>query len=141
MSPSLTLGDPKLDADHAELRRLTDALAEAAPEGLLAALRLLRAHAGEHFTLEDQDLRDMADGNVDCHIDEHAAVLKSLDEVEQVVAAAPSSERTQAVIRGLVAELRRWLPEHVQVMDAGVAAARTRKRLGGVPVVLTRAIR
>ena len=38
----------------------------------------------------------------------------------------------------LTAELRRWLPEHVTAMDAGVAHTRTRSRLGGAPVVLTR---
>ena len=43
---------------------------------------------------------------------------------------------TVALLEGVAT--RRWLPEHVTAMDAGVAHTRTRSRLGGAPVVLTR---
>jgi hemerythrin len=136
MSYSLVLGDPKLDADHEELQRLILQLAEAAPESAVDALHALRAHAGEHFSMEDADLRAMENGNATCHIDEHAAVLKSLDEVSVRVAPAPASPVSQDMLTRLVAELRRWLPEHVLEMDAAVAHTRTRERLGGAPIVL-----
>jgi hemerythrin len=136
MSQSLALGDPKLDSDHDELNRLIERLAEAPPEQAVDALQALRAHATEHFTMEDHDLRDMKDGNATCHIDEHAAVLKSLGEVAEHVAPEPASARSRDMLVRLVAELRRWLPVHVLEMDAGVASSRTKKRLGGAPIVL-----
>jgi hemerythrin-like metal-binding protein len=136
MPQTLALGDPKLDADHDELERLIDRLAEAPPEGVVDALHALQAHATEHFGIEDGHLRIMKDGNASCHIDEHAAVLNSLAEVLEHVAPAPGSERSQDILTRLVKELRRWLPEHVLEMDAAVASARTKERLGGAPVVL-----
>ena len=132
---SLTLGDPVLDREHAELQRLIDALREAPPSQALAALDALRSHAALHFGQEDGDLRRLGGANATCHLDEHAAVLRSLDEVREVL------EQLQApsgLIGRLVAELTRWLPEHVQAMDAGIASVRTRERFGGVPVQITR---
>ena len=38
----------------------------------------------------------------------------------------------------LATELLRWLPEHVQVMDAGIASVRTLEPFGGAPVQLKR---
>jgi hemerythrin len=136
MPNSLALGDPKLDADHDELLRLIERLAGASPDGVVDALRALQAHATDHFGIEDEHLRIMKDGNAACHIDEHAAVLNSLEEVCQAVAPDPGSERSQDILVRLVKELRRWLPEHVLEMDAAVATARTKQRLGGAPVVL-----
>jgi hemerythrin-like metal-binding protein len=136
MSHHLALGDPKLDSDHGELDRLIEQLAAAPPERAVETLRALQRHATEHFNMEDQDLHDMKDGNATCHIDEHAAVLKSLEEVCVHVAPDPASARSRDMLVRLVAELRRWLPVHVLEMDAAVASSRTRKRLGGAPIVL-----
>ena len=164
MTEAPALGDPTLDADHAKLADLVDRLAAAKGADVLASLDALQAHASEHFALEDQELRQMRDGNASCHLDEHAAVLKSMDEVRGIVAAGPDSTESAHLVARLTAELmaldpkqhakmrpypplntlhvtaelRRWLPEHVTAMDAGVAHTRTRSRLGGAPVVLTR---
>ncbi|MFC5498717.1 hemerythrin domain-containing protein [Caenimonas terrae] len=134
-SNALTLGDPLLDQEHAELQRLIDVLQAAPPDAALAALDALKAHAALHFGQEDGDLRRLGGANATCHLDEHAAVLRSLDEVRAVL------ERPQPpadLVGRLAAELSRWLPEHVQAMDAGIASVRTRERFGGAPVQLTR---
>ncbi len=132
---SITLGDPALDREHAELQRLIVALMQAPADRVAAALDALRTHAGKHFELEDADLRRVGGANATCHLDEHAAVLRSLDEVRQVLA---RPEPPLDMIPRLAAELMRWLPEHVQVMDAGIASVRTKERLGGAPVQITR---
>jgi hemerythrin-like metal-binding protein len=136
MTPnSISLGDPALDQEHAELQRLIDALRQALPADALSALDALKAHAENHFGLEDADLRRLGGANATCHLDEHAAVLRSLDDVRAVL------EREQPpsdLVARLAAELTRWLPEHVQAMDAGIASVRTRERFGGVPIQLTR---
>jgi hemerythrin len=132
---ALTLGDPVLDREHAELQRLVDALRRAAPAGALAALDALKAHAAMHFGLEDGDLRRLGGANATCHLDEHAAVLRSLDEVRAVL------ERPQPpadLVGRLTAELSRWLPEHVQAMDASIASVRTQERFGGARIRITR---
>jgi hemerythrin len=139
MTTALDLGDPKLDSDHAELQRLIERLLAAVPADILAALDSLKAHAATHFGEEDTDLRRIGNANATCHLDEHAAVLKSLEEVRELVSqASPAGESEQKLVRRLGAELVRWLPEHVQQMDSGIAQVRTRERFGGVPVQITR---
>lgn len=134
--PTLTLGDPRLDRDHAELQRLAQRLAQTRNrQEVLAALDALARHCAAHFATEDEDLRLMQ-GNDDavCHIDEHAAVLKSLAEVKDWVNANDDAAGTANLVQSLCAELERWLPEHVHYMDSAVAAYRSKNRFGGVPV-------
>jgi hemerythrin-like metal-binding protein len=135
--PRLVLGDPRLDSDHAELRRLTRQLQAAHNQAeALAALDALSRHAAAHFATEDEDLRAMK-GNDDaqCHVDEHAAVLKSLAEVQAWTQQNGDAAQLAFVVQSLCAELDRWLPEHVQYMDAAVAAYRSKNRFGGVPIL------
>jgi hemerythrin-like metal-binding protein len=136
-NPSLTLGDPILDREHAELQRLIDALHQAPPQETLAALDALQAHAASHFALEDDELRRLGGANATCHLDEHAAVLRSLDEVRAVLG---QPQPPGQLASRLAAELSRWLPEHVQAMDASIASVRSKERFGGAPVQITRRI-
>lgn len=138
-SPDLVLGDPVLDADHAELHRLALQL-QAAPAAQVAeVVQALRDHSGAHFAREDEDIRKQGGPNATCHLDEHAAVLKSLAEV-LVLLGDPATpvENVERIRSGLSQELLRWLPEHVSQMDASVATGRTQERLGGAPVKITR---
>ena len=134
-SNSLSLGDPVLDREHAELQRLIDALQHAPPAASLAALAALKAHADFHFGKEDEDLRRLGGANATCHLDEHAAVLRSLDEVREVLV---RSQAPAGLVERLTAELVRWLPEHVQAMDASIASVRSKERFGGAPIQITR---
>lgn len=136
---SLALGDPVLDRDHDELLRLALALRDASPAQAPAAMEALRAHAGDHFAREDEDIRLSRDPNGQCHLDEHANVLKSFDEVIAVFGnPATPAGTVERICGSLSAELLRWLPEHVSQMDAAVAVARTKRRLGGAPVLISR---
>lgn len=135
--PNLVLGDPRLDQDHAELLRLTRQLEAARNKNeVLDALQALEEHATTHFAVEDTDLRAMK-GNDDaqCHVDEHAAVLKSLAEARDWIAQNEDVLKMVNLVQSLCAELNRWLPEHVQYMDAAVAAYRSKNRFGGVPIL------
>ena len=132
---ALALGDPALDQDHLELQRLIEALQRAPAADVPGVMEALQAHAAKHFELEDSELRRLGGANAQCHLDEHAAVLRSLAEVR---AALVQPEQPPDMIRRLVQELLRWLPEHVQAMDAGIATVRTQERLGGAPIQITR---
>ena len=134
-SNSLTLGDPILDQEHAELQRLIEALRQAPPAETLAALDALKSHAAAHFGQEDVDLRRLGGANATCHLDEHAAVLRSLDEVRELL---ERSQPPAGLVERLTAELVRWLPEHVQAMDASIASVRSKERFGGAPIQISR---
>ena len=135
MNHPLTLGDAVLDEDHVRLEDLVIQLRNAPFEQLPHHLEALRAHAARHFAVEDVELRAMADGNAQCHLDEHCAVLRSLDEVKIVLTQADVTvESKSLLIERLVRELLSWLPEHVHGMDAGVATHRSRQRFGGAPI-------
>lgn len=69
-----------------------------------------------------------------CHIDEHAAVLKS---VEQVLALLREG-RDPAIARSLAEELARWFPGHADYMDAPLSQWMVKRRHGGAPVVIKR---
>ena len=129
------LGDTVLDADHARLHQCIGALLQAPDTGQVAALDALRACAAEHFAAEDDDLRRMGDGNSQCHLDEHGAVLKSLDEVREVLTGdqVDAAGKSHLVWR-LGLQLADWLPHHVQEMDEAVARHRVKQRFGGAPV-------
>ena len=133
------LADRRMNDEHDELFRLVLAFQAAEPPGLVDAVIALRTHAALHFSLEDEDLRRSEDPNAQCHLDEHAAVLRSLDEVRAVLEqhGVPPSTKA-ALVQRLAVELRRWLPEHVREMDAGVATFRLQRRFGGSPVRVTR---
>ena len=135
MDFSIHLGAPELDDAHERIHGLILQLRNTSPSVAVGTLALLRADACAHFNAEDEDLRSMKDGNASCHIDEHAAVLKSLDEVAHALANSAIPEEFKAqLVRRLTDELLRWLPEHVNEMDVAIAAHRTRRRYGGAPM-------
>lgn len=132
---SIALGDPQLDREHQDMFRLALGLLQA-PEGSeRIALESLRAHAAAHFAQEDEDLRRVGGHNASCHLDEHAAVLKSLDDVHQTLSSPTDAPETGRRLAGQLAQaLLDWLPEHVHQMDAGIASVRAQQRLGGMTV-------
>ena len=136
---SLHLGDAALDQDHARLQELIERLQQASSADVVPALDALREHARRHFTVEDADLRAMNDGNAQCHLDEHGAVLKSLDEVREVLVGDQVEATGKALlVQRLASQLLDWLPHHVQEMDAGVATHRSKQRFGGAPVQIAK---
>ena len=139
MNHPLTLGDSVLDEDHLRLEDLVLQLRDAPLDEVSRRLEAVREHASRHFALEDIELRAMADGNAKCHLDEHAAVLNSLDEVMVVLTQVDvAAEKKALLINRLATELLVWLPGHVHEMDAGVASHRSKQRFGGAPVQIAR---
>lgn len=135
----LKLGEETLDREHEQMHALITRLLGAPADDMVPALDALRAHAAQHFALEDEHLRDMKDGNANCHLDEHANVLKSFDEVREVlVGPSHAPETKQRLVQSLSVQLLEWLPHHVQEMDAGVATYRSKQRFGGAPVQVSR---
>lgn len=134
------IGDEDLDREHATLFTLIERLLKAdAADTLLAHFDAMQDHAQRHFAAEDVDLRHMSAGNTECHLAEHAAVLKSLAEVRDVLLnAALQAPEKLALVRRLASQLIQWLPVHVQEMDGAVAKHRSHVRFGGATVQLVR---
>ena len=130
---SFALGHTGMDETHQEVVDRVDALLRVDDAGLPQALDAFGEHARRHFAEEDAAMRETAYGSSGCHIDEHAAVLRSLHEVS----AALDDGRIE-VVRAFARALADWFPEHAQVMDQGLARWLVQRQLGGAPVVIRR---
>ncbi len=125
------LGHREMDATHHEFVDCVNAVLRAAENEQAVALDALAAHLRRHFGDEDRWMAETAYGNAGCHVDEHAAVLKSLDEVREALAGGRHD-----VVHSFATALANWFPEHAQVMDQGLARWLAERRLGGAPVRL-----
>lgn len=129
----LLLGHAPMDHEHETFAHLIGALTQASDDNLAAALDALAAHATQHFESENTAMAETAFPPRDCHIDEHAAVLRSVQAVQQRLA-----QGDFVVARRLGAELEAWFPAHVQHLDSALSHWLCKLRLGGNPVVLRR---
>jgi hemerythrin len=132
-STSVLLGYAPMDAIHAEFDELVHAALASTDAEFHAHLLPLIAHLQSHFGAEDAWMRETGFPPGDCHMDEHAAVLRSAAEVEPLVAAGQV-----AVGRSFVQELARWFPGHADYLDSALAAWMCKRQYGGRPVVLHR---
>lgn len=127
------LGYPPMDEVHREFVDIVGAMLSCPDEDLLAHLRAFIVHAESHFEQEHTWMDETAFPAADCHKTEHNKVLASAHEVEALVAAG-----NVAIGRALAEELARWFPGHADYLDSALAQWMSKKRLGGVPVVLRR---
>lgn len=125
------LGHEAMDATHREFVDCVDRLLRVGDGEAGAALEAFAEHAQRHFGEEDQAMRESAYGSAGCHIDEHAAVLRSMEEVRVALAAGQPQ-----VVRAFARALADWFPQHASVMDMGLARWLVQRRLGGAPVVI-----
>src|SRR3954471_2557155 len=82
---TVLMGYAPMDTVHAEFDQLVGAALASPDDGLHAALQRVREHLVSHFGQEDAWMRDNGFPAADCHIDEHAAVMRSADEVLPLV--------------------------------------------------------
>jgi len=124
-----------MDETHHEFVSCVGAMLEASDGALADTLGAFVEHARRHFAEEDSAMRDTAYGSAGCHVDEHAAVLKSAEEVQVAL-----QHGHKHVVRAFAAALADWFPEHARVMDQGLARWLVQRRLGGAPVALRRRV-
>jgi len=129
----LLLGYAPMDAVHEEFVHCVQALQAAPDAELPALLAQLADHAVRHFGEEDRWMEDTQFPARECHINEHAAVMKSVGEVQALLA-----QGNTAVCRRLAQELANWFPGHADYLDSALAHWMCKQRLGGKPVVIRR---
>ena len=128
------LGYEAMDDTHREFVTLVNDLLTVDDAALPAALDAFAAHAEAHFAQEDAWLSaaDFPTGG-DCHIDEHAKVMASVREVQELVA-----KGEVAIARELAQALMDWFPGHADYMDSALATWLVKKSHDGRPLVLRR---
>lgn len=125
------LGYGPMDDIHAEFEELLAVASAPGEPDWVSLLTRIDAHLRSHFEAEDGWMTETEFPPRECHIDEHAAVLKSSGEV---LALAVRGET--AVARSFVTELARWFPGHADHLDSALAAWMCHRRFGAGPVVL-----
>ncbi|NBX53528.1 MAG: hemerythrin [Betaproteobacteria bacterium] len=127
------LGYRPMDDMHQEFVEVVSKMLQASDKELAGALDEFAQHAKVHFDLENQLMEETQFPPRDCHIDEHAAVMKSVTEVIALV-----REGQFEIGRSLIAELVHWFPSHTDHLDSALAHWMCKRSLGGKPVVLRR---
>ena len=127
------LGYPPMDDTHREFVDIVAALLAADDQGVAALLEAFARHAEAHFAQEHDWMDQTEFPAAQCHKDEHNAVMKSVRDVQTIVAAGNTEEA-----RSLARALKDWFPGHADYMDSALAAWMSKKKHGGKPVVLRR---
>lgn len=129
------LGHRGIDTYHAEFVEQM-ARVQSADDHLLPELfESFVAHLRAHFGAEDRLMFDTDFPPRQCHMDEHAAVLNSVLDVQQLLASGGFN-----ATRDLIYALADWFPKHTQHLDSALAHWANRKRLGGKPIVIKRGL-
>lgn len=135
-SDAYLVGFPPMDATHQEFVELVEALIHAPDHQVQACLNAFAEHAKDHFGTEDNWMRETDFPGRDCHIDEHAAVLRSVEQVQERVA-----QGDYELGRDIARELARWFPAHTDHLDSALSHWMCKRRMGGKPIVIRRDIR
>lgn len=130
------LGCPAMDRTHREFVDCVASLQTADEADLPQRLAAFAAHAEAHFGDEERWMAETGFPSAQCHADEHAAVLKSVREV-QVLLAEPGRA---PIVRDLAEALAGWFPAHADHMDSALSHWLTKRSFGGAPVVLRRGV-
>ena len=128
------LGFAPMDDTHREFVELVQPMLDCPVEELPGHLEAFAEHAHRHFDQERDWMLGTEFPAAQCHIDEHQAVLKSVDEVLALL----REGRDPAIARSLAEELARWFPGHADYMDAPLSQWMVKRRHGGAPVVIKR---
>ncbi len=135
-SDAYTMGYGPMDEAHQEFVECVDALMHAPDEEVAARLEDFARHAREHFGAEDEWMEATDFPARECHMNEHAAVLRSVEEVQELVA-----QGNYEIARDLARELARWFPGHTDYLDSALSHWMCKRKLGGKPVIFRRDIR
>ncbi len=130
------LGFNPMDQVHQEFVECVATLQQVGDSDLDGVLEALLRHCESHFEQEDRWMLESNFPASECHINEHAAVLQSIQEVKQQL-----SIGNFAVCRQLGDELAAWFPGHADYLDSALAHWMCKRTMGGKPVILRRAIK
>lgn len=129
------LGYGPIDEVHEEFVDLVGQMQRADAASLPALLDTFAVHLHSHFQMENTWMEDTAFPPRQCHMDEHAAVMESVQAVQGLLAQGDVD-----TCRDLVDQLALWFPKHADQLDSALAHWMFKQRMGGKPVVLRRGV-
>lgn len=129
----LQLGYAPMDQTHGAFVEHVAAIQTSTEQDLPSRMQELLAHLEAHFEEENTWMRETQFPAMDCHINEHEAVLKSVREVCEQVQHGQTDH-----CQPLTAELQKWFPGHADYLDSALAHWMCKLRLGGKPIVFKR---
>lgn len=133
-SDKLKLGYAPMDDTHEEFVEIVNVMLTCADADVAHHLAMFASHATTHFSQERMWMRASAFPSMECHVNEHEAVMRSVGEVQALLADGADP----GIARRLAAELARWFPAHADYLDAALAQWLVKRSHGGAPVVLRR---
>ena len=136
-SDARLLGFKPMDDVHEDFYRVAQALLLCHAESVGAAIDAFETHAHEHFDQEDEWMCSTEFPPRDCHLEEHAAVLKSVHEVRTAIAQGLAGVE---LAHHFALYLFEWFPGHADYLDSALAAWMTKRVYGGRPVVFRRGL-
>lgn len=134
----LMLGVADIDHNHREFVQVVQGLQLAEDGKLLDLFPGLVTHLEAHFGFENRVMQETEFPPRDCHIDEHAAVLKSVHEVHELL--QNDAARGAQVCRDLLQALVDWFPAHTQQLDSALSHWLAKKTWGAKPVLIKRGL-
>lgn len=129
-SSEFALGHAEMDQTHQEFVELLGRIQSAANEDMERLLEELLHHCTKHFEMENQWMTSTGFPPRECHIEEHAKVLGSIQEVLD-----QARQGINYFCRPLANHLADWFPPHAAHLDSALAHWMCKQRFGGKPVV------
>lgn len=127
------LGYPPMDDTHREFVDIVNAILSADDADVAGHLEAFAQHAERHFEQEREWMEGTDFPAAGCHADEHNAVMKSVRDVQGIVAGGDVQEA-----RSLAKALQDWFPGHADYMDSALAQWMAKRSFGGKPIVVRR---
>ena len=134
-SDDFLLGFGPMDETHQEFVACIAAIQNAAPQDCLVLMDQLLEHATTHFNQEDDWMITTGFPPRTCHMDEHAAVLASIQGV-RALAIQGATEKCQP----LANELARWFPSHADHLDSALSHWMCKIKYDAQPLVFKRSV-
>lgn len=131
-SDEFSVGHAEIDQIHREFVSLIAELFASDDLEVEMMFARLCEHLQSHFK-EELSLMTQYDYPVaQCHEDEHARVLQSIQDIQNLVSCAEKVKFIRLFGRALID----WFPGHSTYMDAPLSHWISKKRFGGKPVVI-----
>lgn len=127
------LGYAPMDSIHEEFESLIQRANSDDTQNWLELLTDMDTHLRHHFGEEDRWMTETEFPPRECHMDEHAAVLKSSAEVLEL-----AREGNYMPAPSFISSLANWFPGHADYLDSALAAWMCKRQYGGKPIVLHR---
>jgi hemerythrin len=137
-SDAYLLGFGPMDSTHQEFVACVSELQTCADGDVANALQAVHKHCQSHFDEEQRWMEETSFPSRDCHIDEHAKVMKSLNEVVALFQSGGPGPNNIGIARSLAAALADWFPGHADYLDSALSHWMSKQRFGGKPIVIRR---